>query len=163
MNKQQRPTMTDEQIEQALTICSTGKNVFCCLNCPYRASAACMSFLTKDALAYIKRLKEGIPSAQEPEQEEQGRKCYCTNEVPETDCEGCNFVLTCTNSYGLSENNSPREIKDNEGNVVGYVVKCEHSPNGECCSYIDFDSAREESYTYCDIHGHCRFGYHSEE
>ena len=25
--------------------------------------------------------------------------CYCSDKVPETDCEGCNFVLMCTNSY----------------------------------------------------------------
>ena len=55
------------------------------------------------------------------------------------------------------------EIKDSEGNVVGYVIQCEHSPDGECYSYIDFDSAHEDSYTYCDTHGHCRYDYHSEE
>ena len=29
--------------------------------------------------------------------------CYCTDKVPVTDCEGCNFVMTCTNNYGISE------------------------------------------------------------
>ena len=108
--KQRLIPPTDKQIKDALGHCSGLKPLqggHKCENCPFHGSDSdyymCVDNVMIAALALIERLEEGTQSTQELELEEQERKCYCTNEVPETDCEGCNFVLTCSNNYGLSE------------------------------------------------------------
>ena len=82
--------MTDEQIEQGLTLCSSMDEIGCkfCSYAPFREGCLCIYQLMRDSLAYIKRLKE---KQTEPE-------CFCTNNMP-GDCDSCKHEFDCTNTY----------------------------------------------------------------
>lgn len=107
-----------------------------CVDCPYHHHENCSIDLADDSMQLIQRLKQ-------PD-------CFCTDKVPVTDCEG-------------GEEEKPRELKDSEGNIIGYIIKCEHSPDGECLSFINFEEAREDFYTYCDTHGYCCYNHYPSE